>query len=334
MITVDGYIFEGHYAKLCSDFIKYKRSIGYKYGARVVRRVRNINEYLSSSAMDRDDGDYSLNKETVSVYTARRGAENARTQQQREIIVRQFAIFLNSLSISVYIAPVMKKDNSTFTPYIFTREQIMAILNVTDHLEYEYRSPHYHHVYPFLIRLLYCCGLRISEALALRIENIDFAENVLRIEQAKYNNSRLVPMSGSLCQALEKYMNQIGCRKTDRGLLFGTRRNAPYRANSILSRFKDFLQKAGIPCTENGGMPRLHDVRHTFAVHALDRMAAQGMDTYCAIPYLAAYMGHRKIWCTEQYLRLTPAAYGGIVDALSPLYENLFPKEVAQNEKS
>ena len=327
MITVDGYIFEGRYANLCSDFIKHKRSIGYKYGARTVRGVRYLNRYLSSRAAGQDESDYSLDKETVTAYISKRDGETAITQQKREQIMRQFAIFLNNLGISAYVAPALQKGKSTFTPYIFTREQISAVLNVTDHLEYEYRSPNYHHVYPFLIRLLYCCGLRISEALALKIEDIDFSENLLRIEQAKYNNSRLVPMSESLRLSLETYMHRVGYSKRSKGHLFRTKWNTPYATNSIYSRYKDFLQKADIPCTENGGLPRLHDLRHSFAVHSLDHMASQGMDTYCVIPYLAAYMGHRKIKCTEQYLRLTPAAYGGITEALAPLYGDLFPKE-------
>lgn len=333
MITIDGYIFDGHFAELCSRFIKYKQSLGYKYDARSIRGVRKMNEYLSSCSVSRLKNDYSLSKDEVSVYTAKREGEQVSTRENREGFIRQFAIFLNSLGFQAYIAPIRKKEYGTFTPYIFTRQQISAILSVTDNLKYEYRSPHYHYVYPFLIRLLYCCGLRISEALALKIEDIDFTENMLRIEQSKYNNSRLVPMSESLKKSLGKYMDQVGYRTIDKGFLFRTKWNTPYKAHSIYCRFKGFLQKADIPCTENGGTPRLHDARHTFAVHALDHMAAQGMDTYCAIPYLAAYMGHRKIRCTEQYLRLTAQSYGGIVEALTPLYENLFPKEAAVNEK-
>ena len=329
MITMDGYIFEGRYAELCTDFIRYKQSIGYKYGARTVRGVRYLNRYLSS-VVGQDDGDYSLDKEIVTAYISKRDNETAVTQQKREGIIRQFAIYLNSLGISAYVAPALQKGASTFTPYIFTREQIAAVLSVTDHLGYEYRSPHYHHVYPFLIRLIYCCGLRISEALALKIEDIDFSENLLRIEQAKYNNSRLVPISESLRLALETYLGQLGYRQNFKGHLFRTKWGTPYSSHSIYSRFKDFLQRANIPCTENGGLPRLHDLRHSFAVHSLDHMAAQGMDTYCAIPYLSAYMGHRTIKATEKYLRLTPAAYGGITDALAPLYGDLFPKEAVQ----
>lgn len=322
-MIIDSCYFIGHFSELCFRYIQYKRSIGYKC-ARSIRTVRKMNECLSTASEGRSGYDYSITKEMVEEFIARKSGET---------VIRQFCIFLDSLGIEAYIAPIRKKSKSTFTPYIFTREQISVILNVTDNLEYEYRSPNFHYIYPFLIRLLYCCGLRISEALALKIEEIDFAEGVLRIEQAKYNNSRLVPISSSLRKALAKYMGQVGHRETDKGFLFRTRWNTPYKTHSIYCRFKAFLQRADIPCTENGRTPRLYDLRHTFAVHALEHMALQGMDTYCSIPYLAAYMGHRKIKCTEQYLRLTAESYGGIIEALSPLYKNLFP-EVTQNEKA
>lgn len=334
MINVDGYIFEGKYAKLCADFIKHKRSLGYKYDARAVRHVRYLNKHLSSHASGQLTDDYSLNKDTVVAFVAKRPTETAATQQRREIVIRQFAIYLSSLGISAYIAPALQKwcTRSTFTPYIFTSKQVAAILNVVDNLEYEYRSPHFHHVYPLLIRLLYCCGLRISEALSLKIEDIDFYENVLRIEQAKFNNSRLIPMSESLCAALDAYMIQLGYSKSGKGLLFRTKWGRAYHPQSVYHRFKDFMKKAGIPSSKNGGLPRLHDLRHTFAIHSLDSMVAQGLDAYHVLPYLSVFMGHRNIKDTEKYLRLTPTAFGDIITALIPLYGDLFHQQEVSNE--
>jgi integrase/recombinase XerD len=332
-MIIDNYSFNGRFSKLCFRYIQHKRSIGYKFGERSIRAIRKMNESLSTSSENRSNDDYSITKEVVEKFVARKSGETPKTQEMRETVIRQFAMFLNSLSIEAYVVPTRKKSPSKFTPYIFTREQISVIFNVIDNLEYECRSPNYHYVYPFLIRLLYCCGLRISEALALKIEDVDFDEGVLRIEQAKYNNSRLVPISGSLRKVLSKYMDQVGYRGTDKGFMFRTRWNTPYKTHSIYCRFKAFLQRANIPYTENGRTPRLHDLRHTFAVHALEHMSTQGMDVYCSIPYLAAYMGHRKIKCTEQYLRLTAESYGGIIEALTPLYENLF-LEVDQHEEA
>lgn len=316
--------FDGPYGELCVQFIQYKRSLGYKYGARSIRAMKELNQYLTENGDG--SGGTALAKPVVLGYSNKRDGEEPMTRQMRESFIRQFAIYLNSLGIPAYVAPVRKKEKGTFTPYIFTRRQICDILKAADSMMYEYRSPNHHYVYPFLLRLLYCCGLRISEALSLDIQDIDFDEKILKIKQAKYNNSRLVPISDSLSGALEKYMQQVGYSRDGSGLLFRNRRGEAYRTHSILCRFKKLLAEAGIPCTENGRLPRIHDVRHTFAVHSLEQMARQGMDTYLAIPYLAEYMGHRKIQCTEQYLRFTADAYGDVVDTMAPYYKNLFPK--------
>lgn len=327
MIVIDKIVFDGHFSEACLLFVNYKRAIGYKYGARTIRNLRVLNEYFSATCNHRTYTDFTLTKEMVIGYTTLEGNESTRTRSIRDSLVRQFAIFLNTIGMDAYILPIRKrKDTSTFTPYIFSEQQIYDLFEVVDSLPYKYRSPNYHFIYPLLIRLLYGCGLRISEALTLNIEDIDFDEGILCIKQSKYNNTRLVPMSISLQYSFRKYMSQVNYKKSDTGFLFRNRWNNPYRPGSILQRFKIFLQEAGIHHTQNGKSPRLHDLRHTFAVHSLDHMSAQGLDTLCAIPYLSTYMGHRTVKCTEQYLRITPEAYQKIITALGPIYENLFPE--------
>jgi len=332
MIRIDGYRFEGKYAELCSKFIAYKRGLGYAYTSRSIRQVRYLNNYLNIAQAEAED--FALTKEIVENFTAVRNGEAPPTTLQREKSIRQFALFLNKLGISAYIAPVNRKRYSSFTPYIFSKEQILSILHVVDNLKYEYRSPHYHHVYPFMVRVLYCCGLRLGEVLNLRLEDIDFAERVLRIEQAKYNNSRLVPMSDSLFSALKKYMTQVGYSPSDRGYLFRTKKNKRYAPNSILARYKNFLFMAGIPRLASGGLPRIHDLRHTFAVHALESLIAQRIDVHSGLPYLMNYLGHRQMRHTEYYLRLTSSSYESITNAIAPLYTDLFPKEAVYNENA
>ena len=66
--------------------------------------------------------------------------------------------------------------------------------------------------------------------------------------------------------------------------------------------------------------------RHTFAVHSLEKMVSGGMDIYCSLPVLSAYMGHRGIESTEKYLRLTETAYNSILDSMHDIYDGLFPE--------
>lgn len=316
MIEINGYLFEGRYAGYFESFVKHKRSLGYKYSGRQIRALAQLNKYLFLYP--------EITKEIAENWTAKKEGESFRTQEQRTGRFRQFTLYLNSIDIKAFVPSVLKKKSSPFVPHIFTKDEIAAILHVADNLEYEYRSPYFHITYPVLIRLLYCTGLRISEALAIEIEDIDFKERLIRIKQAKHNNSRLIPLPDSLWLHLQGYLEQTG-RKT--GFLFQNRWNKPYGATATLPRFKSFMKSANIPLLENGRLPRLHDLRHTFAVHSLEQMIDQGVDVYVAIPYLSDFLGHRTIAATEQYLRLTSESFGRITAPAETLAQNLYPKE-------
>lgn len=315
--------FDGLYGDTCIAFIEYRRSLGYKYEGRIVRAIRELNRYLNEHAAD---DTINLTKELVLGFAAKRDDEQPMTQMRREALLRQLAIYLSSIGIPAYVLPEHQHERCSFVPYIFTREQICSLLKAADSLPYAYRSPNMYNVYPFLIRLLYCCGLRISEALSLKISDIDFTDKVITVRQSKYNNTRLVPMSESLFVCLRNYMGAVRYSENDTGFLFRNRWGKAYQPNSILQKYKKLLEEAGIPCTPSGRLPRLHDLRHTFAVHALEGMVTQGIDTYVSIPYLKEYMGHRNINCTEKYLRLTADSYGRIIDALTPLYNDMIKR--------
>jgi integrase len=91
--------------------------------------------------------------------------------------------------------------------------------------------------------------------------------------------------------------------------------------------FKKFMKLAGI-FPEGLVGPRVHDIRHTYAVHALEKMINEGQDIYCTLPILSRFLGHRCIESTEKYLRLTKEAYSSIIDATTPLYIDVFPEVV------
>lgn len=204
--------FDGSYGDTCIAFIEYRRSLGYKYEGRIVRAIRELNRYLNEHAAD---DTINLTKELVLGFAAKREGEQPMTQMRREALIRQLATYLNSIGVPAYVLSEHQHERCSFVPYIFTREQICSLLKAADSLPYAYRSPNMYNVYPFLIRLLYCCGLRISEALSLKISDIDFTDKVITVRQSKYNNTRLVPMSESLFACLRNYMNVVRYSEND-----------------------------------------------------------------------------------------------------------------------
>lgn len=322
-------VFDGPFAETCTRFIQYKRSLGYAYGLREIYAVKQIDDFFKSYSLESPR----LTQSMVQDYVDKRKDESAQSQKHRISKIRQFAVFLQDLGYESY---VIAKNNfqfrKSFTPYIFTRTQIDALLSAADRMEYIYQYPQSHIIYPALMRMLYGCGLRISEALSLSIAHVDLREGIITVEHSKFNNSRLIPMSESLVKYCASYIRRMNFPPSYAGNFFPSPRTGMYESKSVYDRFRSFLEQAGIEHGGRGKGPRLHDLRHTFAVHALENMVEQGMDIYCALPLLSTYLGHRTTESTEKYVRLTSEAHEGIIYALKPLYTNMFPEVVGYEE--
>ena len=268
----------------------------------------------------------------VEEFVSYREGESIKTQHMRMCLVRQFALFMNTIGFNffVYLDKLVSVPK-TFTPYIFTHDEIKDILYVVDRLIYTPQTKFYHLIYPMLFRMLYGCGLRISEALCLKKTEVDLINGILTITKAKNGTSRLVPMSWSLTDYCRCYAKNMDFDMFSEGYFYPSRDNGRYNRKPVYIKLKQLMKIAGI-FSEGSVGPRVHDIRHTYAVHALEKMINDGQDVYCTLPILSAYLGHRGIESTEKYLRLTEEAYGSIINALSPLYVNVFPK-VVHHEK-
>jgi len=323
MISSDTLMFSGPYAALCRSFIEYKRGVGYSYGKRQCYAVKYLCDYLAVFSPDI----VGLSCSLVEGYIQRKPAESATTQEKRVYIIRQFGMYLSSLGYEAYPPPYdcIKKDK-TFVPHIYTKDEIIKIIKAAESLKYVHRAPNSHLVYPLLLKMLFGCGLRISEALSLKMEDVNITEGILHIRQSKVNSSRLVPMSQNLTESCRDYYTKMGYYSRKTGFFLEVRPGVPYKHTSCYNRFRFFLEQAGIRHAGRGKGPRLHDARHTYAVYALEHMVRQGMDIYCALPILSAYMGHRTIESTEKYVRLVPSFHQNIINTMQPVYSGLFPE--------
>jgi integrase/recombinase XerD len=178
-----------------------------------------------------------------------------------------------------------------------------------------------------LVRLLWCCGLRIGEALSLRIGDVDLAEALITVRKAKHNRTRLVPMSQSLAAYARRYAVAVGHVAEDPGAwFFPSPRGGGYNPCSATAHIQDLMLQAGVT-TAAGRAPRTHDLRHSYAVACLAKLHDDGVDAYVALPLLATYMGHADISSAEYYLRLDPSAWAGIEQAMANTYAGVFPHE-------
>ena len=234
--------------------------------------------------------------------------------------------------MTCFIPRLPKQPKGDFTPYIFTQEQIAAMLKAADESRlYDVRMGTSLFAMPALMRLLYSTGLRISEALSIRNADVHIDECYILIRKTKNGSERIVP----LCESMQKVLTDYICyrdrmpvkRVADaRNLLFIKPDGTGIRANSAYLFMRKLLDRCGIPYKGNHNGPRVHDLRHTNAVHALVQMEHNGMDLYTSLPILSTCLGHHSLSATEQYVRLTCAMYPELEEQCSEINAFVYPK--------
>jgi integrase len=323
------FVFTGPFKDYCPQYINYKRDMGYNFGESSSYLLRYLDDFFKKYKLSSPV----LTKKMVEDFVSRRGSESAKTQHMRMSLIRQFALFMNKIEFDFYVYPSDKliPIAKTFTPYIFTHDEIKRIINVVDNLPYAPHSKNFHLIYPMLFRMLYGCGLRINEALSLKKTEVDLDNGILTIFKAKNNMSRLVPMSSSLTEYCKNYAKNMNFDMFSEGYFYPSRDSGKYHRTPVYVKLKEIMKSANI-FSENSTGPRVHDIRHTYAVHALEKMINDGQDIYCTLPILSRYLGHNCIESTEKYLRLTEESFKSIIDAVKNLYTDVFP-EVTQHEE-
>lgn len=301
----------GVFSELLTNFVAFKRSLGFKYeteGDELYRFSKFTNRFQM--------GEPILTKDLVQAWCAQHPNEQNRNNQRRAYTLRQFALYLNSIGCQAYIVPPDKNTRHyTFIPYIFTHSEIQRIFVNSDRL-----CPHRYSAIPFIVpvilRILYGCGLRISEAVNLRNKNVNLHEGILEIKNSKFGKDRLIPMSKTMTHICRQYFQVFHKHSCMEDYFFMKADRQPITRDNVYRRFREILWESGISHGGKGEGPRLHDLRHTYAVHALKRAVDRKIDVYCALPILSTYMGHASIEATSQYVRLTADAFPEIRAAL------------------
>ena len=327
-MSVKPIIIDGAHATLFDEFIAYKRNMGYGYSHPIMERLRQFSRFLAK--FPTEDG--VLTKALADAYCEPKEGEAVSTRNNRLSLSRQFALFLNSKGIQTYVPPEQRqKKTSNFIPFIITEAQMADIIKCADETPFISHASTTKYVYPMLLRLLWCCGLRLGEAIHLRLQDVDIDAGVLTVRKAKYNQTRLIPISATLLEYIRTYRNkmQFSLREPD-AFFLPTHRDGNYSRSSAAINIKRIMLRAGV--TKDGVKPpRVHDIRHSYAVRALKKMADENVDIYCALPMLSIFMGHSDIKSTEYYLRLTGHVFSDVATLMEPAYATVFPEVCDEN---
>jgi integrase/recombinase XerD len=191
-------------------------------------------------------------------------------------------------------------------PHIFSEEEILRLLCAADELCPYKCSPLYPQVARLAVVLLYTAGLRRGELVRLTLGDYDSAERTLFIHDTKFHKSRIVPLSPDAVREIERYLETrrgVGIPQDVAAPLLVQRQRgfSAYQGNGLRVLMRRLFKAAGI-LTVAGRLPRTHDLRFTFAVHALSRWYRTGADVQSRLPALANFMGHASVVSTQYYL--------------------------------
>lgn len=303
-----------------------KRAVGYKYDAeeRVLDRFAAFchREFPALAVPD---------QVTVEAWlgAARRRGVTPATLQGLAAPVRELARWLGRRGVPAYVLPQGALPRpARYIPHIYTDQELAALFAQTDRCRYCAEVPLRHLAMPVLFRTIYACGLRASEARLLRVDDVDITTGVLQIRDSKGGKDRQVPVHGSLRERLADYHDKV-VRRSGGDWFFPGAAGKPLTLGNVYHNFRRFLWQARIPHGGPGHGPRVHDLRHAFAVHNLRSWFSRGENVGALLPVLQTYMGHYSISDTAYYLRLTAETYPHITAQVQRAIGDIVPSNAA-----
>jgi len=309
-------------AKMALDsincFVAYKRAAGLDYRTEE-NHYRRLDRFLVSFGCPPNE----LPKEAVLAWVKKEPNEKALTQQKRINNVRRLAMFMRGEGHDAYVCPKPQAaTQGAYVPHIFTEGEMRALLECADRYRSTASSPNLGRIVSLVFRLYYGCGLRASEAMNLKLRDVDVQKGQLFVRDSKFGEGRIVAMSGSVASRCEAFMDELCDAGDDDGWLFRSPHGGAFSANAPYYWFRKILYDAGISHGGKGKGPRLHDIRHTFAAHRLKKWVLEGRDIQSMLPVLSAYMGHCDLRGTQIYLRLTADLFPHISSTMESFFAN------------
>jgi integrase/recombinase XerD len=241
------------------------------------------------------------------------------TQAQRLSVVRGFARYYQAIDSRTEVPPtsLLPFRPKRAQPYLYTDAEVRRLLRAALGLSPEDALRRW--VYYILIGLLAVSGLRIEEALDLRLADVDLDAGVLMIRRAKFGQSRLVPLHPSSQKRLLAYRERRNHHLAGREVadfFLVNRRGERMDSSNVRYTFYGLSRRTGLRRPGNNRGPRLHDFRHRFAASTLIRWYRNGEDVEQRLPILSTYLGHIHVADTYWYLTACPELMGLAVKRL------------------
>lgn len=283
-------------------FIAAKRALGRRY-ATEEKALRLFDAFLMRR---RIRGVADVTPHIVDAFLTSRSYRKARSHNMLLGIVRCLFDWLVKYG-RLQRSPVRarpRRQTAQRIPYLFDRAAAQRLLQVAGSLPERPRAPLRGPTYRAIFAVLYGLGLRVGEVSRLQYGDLDFDRQLLVIRDTKFGKSRLVPFGPRIGALLREYLGLRGALSTDAAVFSFTRRGAVH-PGTISQTFHKLLPRLGLSIPTGVAPPRVHDLRHAFAVGTLLRWYRDGVDPTARLFHLSTFLGHVNPSSTAVYLTIT-----------------------------
>ena len=310
--------YNGIFKEQIEAFILEKRSLGYKY-----IREEEIMEDFDKYTIKENINSNILSKDLIINWIDTHNVKLI-TKKHYGDIMREFGKYLFKLDNSSFILPNKYYPiKSDFKAYIYSNDELNRFFKsiktnfMVDDIQKQ-------SLYYLIFQLLYTTGMRVTEVLTIKINNIDFNNKSILLEDCKNGNERIIYFKESIFNLVVDYHNKYNNQKNTDNYFFTIKNNKQLNRNLVYSNFRKILILSDIVHNEFG--PRVHDFRHTMAVYSFKNALDNSDDLLNFLPILSAYLGHKDIYATEKYLHLVSDMYPDIRNKIE-CYDNFKVKE-------
>ena len=199
------------------------------------------------------------------------------------------------------------KPPQDFIPYIYSRTELRLLLKGLPQCQRCSACLITAVTFQALLLVLYGTGMRLGEALRLRVADVDLVHDLIRIRETKFYKTRLVPLGKDVQRVIANYLSSPNRKNRSDSPLFQSKTRERIKAAIAERTFKRLRKMCGVRRPDTFSFqPRIHDLRHTFAVHRVTEWYRQGADVQKQLPALSTYLGHVSLESTQRYLTMTP----------------------------
>jgi integrase/recombinase XerD len=298
--------FSSHLGPVLQDHVQRMQAAGFRYDP---DRFLRFDRFLQSRRGAAEEPLATLIREYAALASTPRGHIN------RLSVGRVVAAALRRHGGAVPHIPrpaalVREAGRQRLRPYIYTQGDVEHCLRVAVSLDTTERALLRPHTLHLMLLLAYCAGLRRGELLRLRLQDVHDATAEIEIVESKFFKSRRLPLAPGVMEVVRRYLalrRRAGApSQPDSPLFWNELAGGGYSETCAARWLSEVLRRAGLKSRRGRSGPRVHDLRHTFAMHRLAEWYRRGENVQARMPFLSAYMGHKNVRATLAYITMTP----------------------------